>query len=110
MKNFLIYPFKMSMQEIKRVKQVMKESESKGIKLNIYPFMYMTYMFLIVFSLLHVSVIYFIIGGIFVTPVVFIPVIPTIITILIARTLYTRVYPKTKENYLESIGFYKERY
>jgi len=101
-----MYPFKKSIQEIKKDKQLQKKIKYQGLKANIYPFMYATYMFLFIISIMYIAVLYLIIAGIFFTPIAFIPLGPTILTTFVFTLIYTKVYPKTKENYLKSIGFY----
>lgn len=106
MKNFLIYPFKMVVKEIKSNKQLIKDTEHLGPRINIYPFMSATYMFLFIISIMYIAIMYLVIGGIFIEPLALIGLIPTIITTWVFTLIYTKVYPKTKENYLKSIGFY----
>ena len=108
MKKILMRPFKVAIQEIKKDKQLIKDIENKGLKASVFPFMFSSYMYLIIMSILYLSVVYLIVGGIFINPVVFISILPTFITIWIAILLYTKVYPKTKRNYLKSIGYYNE--
>ena|SRR5690625_1774376 len=108
MKKFLIYPFKMAIQEIKKNKQLIKEAERLSPKVNIYPFMYASYIFLIIISIMYIAILYLIIGGIFIEPLAFIGLVPTIITTLGFTLIFTKIYPKTKENYLKTIGFYND--
>ncbi|GAB3790427.1 hypothetical protein GCM10028868_03030 [Virgibacillus kimchii] len=109
LKNILIYPFKMAIQEIKKDKKLQEELKHQDLKTaNISPFMYASYMFLSIISIMYIAVLYLIIAGIFVDPVGFIPLLPTIFTTWVFTLIYTKVYPKTKENFLKSIGFNKK--
>ncbi|WP_042221359.1 hypothetical protein [Oceanobacillus manasiensis] len=105
MKNFLLYPFRIVLQEIKKDKELLKTSKDSGSNLNLYPFITMSYMFLFVFSCMYLSILYLIIVGLTVAPIGLLVVIPSILTTWIFTLLYKKVYPKTKANYLKSIGF-----
>ncbi|WP_208591439.1 hypothetical protein [Gracilibacillus suaedae] len=106
MKNFLLYPFRVAIQEIKKDKERIKISKQSGSNLDLYPFIKMSYMFLLIISIMYIAILYLIIGGIFVYPLAFIALIPTGLTTWIFTLIYTKVFPKTKENYLKRTGFY----
>lgn len=107
LKNILFYPFKKAIEEVKKDKQLVKDSEQLGSKINIYPFIYVTYMFIFIISIMYLAILYLIIGGIFVEPLAFIGLIPTILTTCIFTLIYTKAYLKTKQNYLKTIDYNK---
>lgn len=108
MKKFLMYPFKKAVSEIEKNKRLQKELTQSDAKIKIRSFIFASYLFLLIISMMYMLPLYLIIVGIFVTPVAFIPIIPTVITTLIFSLIYTKIYPKTKKNYLESIGYFKK--
>lgn len=58
---------------------------------------------------LYLSVPYYFIGGIFITPIALLGIIPSVIMIWMGVRLYANVYPKTKENFLKSIDYNNKR-
>lgn len=108
MRKFLMYPFKLSFQEIKKNYQIKKELSESDSKKNIIPsFIYMNYMFLIIYSVVYVALVYLLAVGIFYSPLAFLPLVTTSIFLWVAILLHKNVYPKTRESYLKSTGFYK---
>src|SRR5690625_2196340 len=108
MKDFLILPFRIALKEIKNNNQFKKELSRKDSKVAFAPFIYMNYMFLIMYSIIYIALIYLVIVGIFFTPLAFISLVTTSLFLWIATLLHKKLYPKTRENYLKSIGFYKK--
>lgn len=109
MKDFLMHPFKLAREEIRKNKQLIKKSESHKLKVGLRPFIYMSYMFMVVIFGLYLSVPYYFIGGIFITPIALLGMIPSVIMIWMGVRLYKNVYPKTKENFLKSIDHANEK-
>ncbi|MBU5465367.1 hypothetical protein KQI49_00815 [Virgibacillus sp. MSJ-26] len=107
MKNFFLYPFKKAIHEIKANKLIQDKLDKRGLKVGIQAFSYASYLFLIMISIIYLLLLYLIIAGIFVNPIGLIPIIPSALTTWIFILIYTKIYPKTKENYLKSIGYYK---
>src|SRR5690625_6558389 len=105
-----MYPHKMAIQEIKKNKQLIKEAERLSPKVNIYPFMYASYIFLIIISIMYIAILYLIIGGIFIEPLAFICLVPTIINTLGFNLIFTKIYSKKMKNYLKTIVFYNVLY
>ncbi|GAA5415241.1 hypothetical protein Pryu01_00265 [Paraliobacillus ryukyuensis] len=107
-KIFIISPYKLLKQDFQKDKLLIKEAKEYGIKINLYPFKVISCMFVFVTSILYIYFIYIIFGGLFVSPLVFIGLLPNSLSIWVFILIYTKLYPKVKENYLKHVGFYDE--
>jgi len=64
MKNFLLYPFKIALQEIEINKQIKEELSQSDLKIKAMPgFIPMNYMFFIIYVILYLAILYLIVGA-----------------------------------------------
>ncbi|WP_079709586.1 hypothetical protein [Paraliobacillus ryukyuensis] len=107
MKTYLAFPFSQAIQEIKENKKQIQMAKEDGIHINLYPFIFAGYMFIFIMTIMYISILYLLIGTV-VEPVGIIMLIPFLVSAWLFTIIYTKVFPKVKENYLKHVGFYDE--
>jgi Flp pilus assembly protein TadB len=106
--KFLTYPFNTAIREIKRDNQFRKKLEDKGSKKSVSPFIAMSCMFILMMSFMYIYFLYLLVGSIFVEPLGFIFLPIHVLLAWIFTLIYTKIFPKTRKNYLKSMGLYSE--
>lgn len=109
MKTFLLLPFKLALREMETNKQIKEELLQSNLKIKgMYGFVYMNYMAFVMYIMLYIEILYFIVG-IIITPLAIIGVAIMILFTWGVTSVHKNVYPKTRENYLKSIGYYQNK-
>lgn len=55
MKNIIKYPFKKALEEIKKDKHLQKQLDKSISKVNVIPFIFASYLFLLIISIMYIS-------------------------------------------------------
>lgn len=108
MKKLLMYPFNVAIQELKKDNQLRKTQKYKRSNVKLFPIMAFSCMFLFIMSCMYVGILYLVIVSTFLDPKSFIAVPMEILVTLVFTLTYTKVFPKTKKNYLKTMGLYSE--
>ncbi|MGM8366789.1 hypothetical protein ACLIBG_15150 [Virgibacillus sp. W0181] len=101
--KFVIAPFTDTISELKLVKDLSQQVEENE-KSKVKRFVYFNILFFVIYIILYLSAVLYLFIGLFISPIGFIPLLTTVITIVIARALQIKVYPKLKENYFKNIS------
>lgn len=108
MKKALMFPFNAAIKEIKKDNYLRKTQKYKRSKVQLSPFMAFNFMFLFIITVLYLYTLYIAVLSIFFAPLDFVALPIPILGVGFFTLIYTKVYPKTKRNYLKSMNLYKE--
>jgi hypothetical protein len=105
--KFLFKPFDVAIRELKINKKTKEELIEKGYNLtSFYPFIQMNYMVLAGYAVIYAALAYYLIIGIMTYPLALVAFAVTAVVLGIGTFFHATFYPETRENYLNSIGFY----
>lgn len=101
--KFLIEPFTYTINEYKNNRDLSKKVEGSIAKSKVNRLVYFNALLFLIYASLYLATLFYMIVGIVIHPLGFIPITTTLITVIIARLLQVKVYPKMKKNYLKNI-------
>lgn len=109
MMSFLFSPFKRAWQEMEINKQIKEDIAQSDLKGSIMPgFITMNYMFFIIYGIFYTAAIYLIFESVF-KPVSLLKLVLVVLLIWYFSSLHKNIYPKTRKNYLKSVGYDVEK-
>lgn len=103
--SFLFSPFKRTLREMKINKEMMEKLAQSDRKINIMPgFVTMNYMFFLIYAIFYTAIIYLLFASFFdVLSLLKLGLI--LLLVWYFSALHKNVYPKTRKNYLDRIGY-----
>lgn|SRR5690625_7157486 len=108
MMNILLSPFKRTLREREINKQIKEDLSQSDLKVSsMSGFVTMNYMFFIIYGVFYTAVIYLIFES-FLEPASLLKLVLVLLLIWYFSALHKNIYPKTRKNYLKSIGYYDE--
>jgi len=106
--RFLMSPFRAGIREIKKDNYFRKTLQGKILKSKVSSFIAMSCMFIFIISVMYLAISYLVIVSIFLDPRIFFVLLGELLFTWVFIAIYTKVFPKTKKNYLKSKKLYKE--
>lgn len=107
--RFLFSPFKRTLREMEINKQIKEKIAQSDLKGRVMPrFIMMNYMFFVIYGVFYTAAIYLIFESFF-KPVSLLKLVLVVLLIWYFSSLHKNIYPKTRRNYLKSIGFDVEK-
>lgn len=104
----LFTPFKRTLREMKINKEIKDDISERDLKGRIMPgFITMNYMFFLIYGIFYTAAFYLIFASFF-EPLSLLKLVLVVLLIWYFSLLHKNVYPKTRTNYLKSIGYDKK--